>query len=102
MEIIVTSVSPDQLMTGKILGDLLVGLTQLAVWIIFVIIGLQLVPAFIPIGEIPKIEPSYLLLITATLLPAFVMIAAAMAAIGATATEAVKRSRLLAGSQFPL
>lgn len=102
MEIIVTSVSPDQLMTGKILGDLLVGLTQLAVWIIFVIIGLQLVPAFIPIGEIPKIELSYLLLITATLLPAFVMIAAAMGAIGATATESREAQQIAGWFTIPI
>jgi ABC-2 type transport system permease protein len=86
IEIIVTSVSPDQLMTGKVLGDLLVGLTQLIVWIIFVVIALQFIPAFVPIGDVPKIELPYLMLIIATLLPAFVMISALMGAIGATAT----------------
>lgn len=102
MEIIVTSVSPDQLMTGKILGDLLVGLTQLAVWIIFVIIALQLVPTFIPMVEIPKIELSYLLLIIATLLPAFVMISAAMGAIGATATESREAQQIAGWFTIPI
>lgn len=102
MEIIVTSVSPDQLMTGKILGDLLVGLTQLAVWIIFVVIALQLVPTFIPMVEIPKIELSYLLLIIATLLPAFVMISAAMGAIGATATESREAQQIAGWFTIPI
>ncbi|HOV06612.1 MAG TPA: ABC transporter permease, partial [Anaerolineaceae bacterium] len=60
MEIIVTSVSPTQLMTGKVLGDLLVGLTQLAIWILFVLIALRFIPLFLPIGEIPTIDVSYL------------------------------------------
>lgn len=102
MEIIVTSVSADQLMTGKILGDLLVGLTQLAVWIIFVLIALQLVPAFIPMVEIPKIELRYLLLIIATLLPAFVMISAAMGAIGATATESREAQQIAGWFTIPI
>ena len=33
MEIILTSVSSDQLMAGKIMGNLSVGLTQLLIWL---------------------------------------------------------------------
>ncbi len=102
MEILVTSVSPDQLMTGKILGDLLVGLTQLVVWIVFAVIALRFVPVFIPIGEIPKIEFSYLLLIAATMLPSFVMIAAAMGAIGATATESREAQQVAGWFTLPI
>jgi ABC-2 type transport system permease protein len=102
MEIIVTSVSPDQLMTGKVLGDLLVGLTQLIVWIVFLLIALQIIPAFIPIGDVPKIELPYLLLITATFLPAFVMISAAMGAIGATATEGREAQQIAGWFTIPI
>ncbi|EKD88629.1 MAG: hypothetical protein ACD_34C00423G0001, partial [uncultured bacterium] len=57
MEILVTSVSPTQLMAGKVVGDLLVGLTQLVVWILFLIIGLQVAPLFIPdMGTMPVID----------------------------------------------
>ncbi len=102
MEILVTSVSPDQLMTGKILGDLLVGLTQLVVWILFAVIALRFLPLFIPIGEVPKIEFSYLLLIAATMLPSFVMVAAAMGAIGATATESREAQQVAGWFTLPI
>lgn len=102
IEIIVTSVSPDQLMTGKVLGDLSVGLTQLIIWIIFVVIALQFIPTFIPIGEVPKIELPYLLLMAATLLPAFVMISAAMGAIGATATESREAQQIAGWFTIPI
>jgi ABC-2 type transport system permease protein len=39
MEILITSVSPDQLMAGKVLGNLSVGLTQMSVWVITLILG---------------------------------------------------------------
>ncbi len=102
MEIVVTSVSPTQLMAGKVLGNMLVGLTQLAVWIIFVIIALEIAPSFFPIGEAPKLEVSYLLLMAATLLPAFVMISAAMGAVGATATESREAQQIAAWFTIPI
>jgi len=88
MEIIVTSVSPSQLMAGKVIGDLLVGLTELAVWLLFIVLAAQFAPNWLPIGQSIHIDGSSLLLIVAIYLPAFVFIAAAMGAAGATATEA--------------
>jgi ABC-2 type transport system permease protein len=102
MEIIVTSVSPAQLMTGKVLGDLSVGLTQLAIWILFVLIALRFIPLFIPMGKIPTIDVSYLLLMAATMLPAFVMVAAAMGAIGATATESREAQQIAGWFTLPI
>jgi ABC-2 type transport system permease protein len=96
MEILVTSVSPNQLMAGKVVGNLLVGLTELVVWIFFGIIALNVAPKFFPIAPPPKIEPSYILLLIATLLPAFVMVAALMGAIGSTATE-MREAQQVAG-----
>ncbi|MCE5208333.1 MAG: ABC transporter permease [Chloroflexi bacterium] len=102
MEILVTSVSPEQLMIGKVMGNLLVGLTQLAVWILFAIIALMVVPSLLPIGEVPKIELSYLLLMAATLLPAFVMVAAAMGAVGATAAESREAQQIAGWFTIPI
>lgn len=96
MEILVTSVSPTQLMAGKVVGDLLVGLTQLAIWILFLIIGLKVAPLFFDIGAVPALDFKYVLLLIGTFLPAFVMIAAAMGAIGATATE-TREAQQMAG-----
>lgn len=96
MEVLITSVSPDQLMAGKIVGNLAVGLTELVIWIFFAIIAINILPRFIPMGEPPQIPASYILLLALTFLPAFVMIAAAMGAIGATATE-MKEAQQVAG-----
>jgi ABC-2 type transport system permease protein len=96
MEVLITSVSPDQLMAGKIVGNLAVGLTELVIWIFFAIIAINILPKFIPMGEPPQIPASYILLLALTFLPAFVMIAAAMGAIGATATE-MKEAQQVAG-----
>ena len=41
MEVLLTSVSPNQFMTGKILADICIGLTQILVWLIFIIIGVR-------------------------------------------------------------
>ncbi len=102
MEIIVTSVSPGQLMAGKVIGNLLVGLTQLATWIIFAIIAINILPTFIPIEQMPGIDTSNLTLIIATFLPAFVMVSAAMGAVGATATEAREAQQITGWFSIPI
>jgi ABC-2 type transport system permease protein len=48
MEILVTSASPDAIMTGKIFGLVSVGLTQLVVWSGIPLIGLFVFAAFFP------------------------------------------------------
>ena len=87
MEIVITSVSPNQLMTGKIIGDIGVGLTQLIVWLIFGWIGLKVAGQFWPVLQDFSIPASYLIIILLVMLPSFVMVAAFMAAIGSTMTE---------------
>ena len=96
MELLVTSVSPGELMAGKIVGNLAVGLFELLIWTVFTVIALNILPNFIPMGDPPDIPISYILLIIATFLPGFVMIAAAMGAVGATATE-MKEAQQVAG-----
>jgi ABC-2 type transport system permease protein len=88
MEIIVTSVSPGQLMAGKIIGNLSVGLTQMLFWILFAALGLLIGRNSIEWIQRVQISPGYVALMLATLLPSFVLIAALMATIGATVTEA--------------
>ncbi len=87
MEIVITSVSPNQLMTGKIIGNIGVGLTQLVVWLIFGWIGLKVAGQFWPILQDFSLPGDYITVILLVFLPAFVMIAAFMSAIGATMTE---------------
>ncbi len=87
MEIILTSSSPTQIMTGKVIGNLSVGLTQLVIWIIFGLLGVIVLQSLIPEMQSPQIDLGFLGLMVLTFIPAFVMIAAMMATLGATATE---------------
>jgi len=96
MEIVITSVTPTQLMTGKIIGDIGVGLTQLVIWLIFGWIGLRVGGQFWPILQDFSISSDYILLVFIIMLPAFVMVSAIMAAIGSTMTE-VREAQQVSG-----
>jgi len=87
MEIVITSVTPTQLMAGKIVGDIGVGLTQLVIWLIFGWIGLTVGGQFLPFLQDFSLPADYILVLFLILLPSFVMVAAIMAAIGSTMTE---------------
>ena len=87
MEILITSVSPNQLMTAKVIANLLVGLTQLMVWLIFAILGLLAAQNVFHFNAISALNAGQIGLMIAIMLPAFVMIAALMTAVGATFTE---------------
>ncbi len=102
IEMLVTSVSPTQLMGGKVLGNLAVGLTQLFTWLLVALLAVVIAPRFIPNVEPPKMEITDLLIMAGTLLPAFVMIAAVMGAIGATATEAREAQQISGWITIPL
>lgn len=87
MEIVITSVTPTQLMAGKIIGNISVGLTQLVIWLIFGWIGLMVGGQFFPFLQDFTLPADYIVVLLLILLPSFVMVAAFMAAIGATITE---------------
>ncbi len=101
MEILVTSVSPGQLMTGKITGNLSVGLTQLLVWGLMAGIPLLLVGSLLP-DQMLHVEAQYLALMMLTLIPSFIMVAALMAAIGATAAESREAQQIAAIFTLPI
>ena len=87
MEIVITSVTPNQLMTGKIIGNIAVGLTQLVIWLIFGWIALLVGGLFWPPLQAFSLPGDFALVLFLMLLPAFIMVAAFMAAIGSTMTE---------------
>jgi ABC-2 type transport system permease protein len=96
MEIVVTSVSTGQLMAGKVVGNLAVGLTELLVWIGFGLVMLVFLRANPAQVGIISLDPGYLVLAFLTLLPAFVMVAGLMAAAGATAND-TREAQQIAG-----
>ncbi len=95
MEIVVTSISTDQLMAGKVIGNLAVGLTELVVWVIFGVLALSFMSNMPSIGDL-NLDAGYLLLSFSILLPAFVMVAGLMATAGVTAAEA-REAQQIAG-----
>ena len=87
MEIVITSVSDQQLMAGKVVGNLSVGLTELIIWLLFGFLGFVIAQRYFPGAQNLNINMDFVALMIITLLPAFVMVAALMAAIGSTSTN---------------
>jgi ABC-2 type transport system permease protein len=102
MEILVTSVTPSQLMTGKIIGNIGVGLTQLVIWLLFGLIGLFIGGQFIPELRNISFSGDYIGVLVLVLLPSFVMVAAIMAAIGATMTETKEAQQISSLFSLPM
>lgn len=96
IEIIMTSVSTNQFMAGKIAGDLCVGLTQLFIWLLAAGVGVMaLVRIQSGLTDL-TVGSTFMGMLMLTALPTLVMIAALMAMIGATTTEA-REAQQIAG-----
>ena len=102
MEIMVTSVSSDQLMAGKVLGNLSVGLTQLAVWMITLFLGYLLGRNQFVWLQSLNISLGTILTIAAVILPGFVLVAALMAMLGSTVTESREAQQFTGLITLPL
>lgn len=101
MEIMVTSVSPGQLMSGKVIADIAIGVTQLFVWAIFIILALVIGKNYIPsLGGI-QFSGEMIGVILAVMVPAFIMISGLMAAVGATVSEASEGQQIMALFTIP-
>ena len=102
MEIVVTSVSPNELMAGKIIGNLSVGLTQLLVWMVIAAAVLIGFGDRIPFMQNLQIPWSELILSLLLMLPAFVFTSALMAIIGSTVTESQEASQVTGLITLPI
>ena len=87
IEIMITSVSPPQLMAGKIIGNISVGLTQFLAWAVLAASALLLFGNRIAFLQGIEISWSFLLTCLALMLPSFVTTSALMATLGATVTD---------------
>jgi ABC-2 type transport system permease protein len=87
MEIMVTSVSTAQMMSGKIIGNLAVGLTQLGLWLALAVLGVRIGRIYLDWMNGIALEPGLLVVILLVMAPGFVLIAALMATVGATVTD---------------
>jgi len=89
MEIVVSSVSPGQMMTGKTVGALGIALMQLAVWLVFIVGAVWLGSSVLEIDWLQNLDPNWrdILMIVAIALPSYLFIAALMTAAGSTFVE---------------
>lgn len=87
MEVVITSVSPGQFMAGKITGDIAIGLTQLIAWTLFIWLALTLGRERVAWLQNIHFSSEMILLAVLVIAPAFIMVSALMAAVGATVTE---------------
>ena len=87
MEILITSLSPEQLVTGKILGLVVLGLVQTTVWAIAAVIAFLVARANIPAAAALRIPPTLLPIALAWFIPFYLMMASFMATIGVSVTQ---------------
>jgi len=96
IEIMVTTMSPEALIGGKGLGLFAVSLTQIAIWIVSVVVVIIVGAQFLPPLQQAIIPWGYLLLVLAYFLPAFALIAGVMTAIGGAVAEVQQGQQIAA------
>ena len=96
MEILITSLSPEQLISGKALGLMAVSLTQMGIWVLAVVAGLVVGAQFLDFLSMIRIPWTFLLLVILYFLPAYALVAAMMTAIGGSVTE-MRQGQQIAG-----
>lgn len=89
MEILITSTSPNQMMAGKVIGALLIGLTQLFIWTVFILLAIWIGQNVLDLSWLQNIKPvwSDLGMIVVVALTSYIFIAAFMTLIGTTLVE---------------
>lgn len=96
MEVMITSVSPAQLIVGKASALISVALTQLVIWMLTVLVGWIIARQLFEALQVVRIPWDILLVLVFYFLPTFTMIAGIMATIGAMVTE-LKEGQQVAG-----
>ncbi|RMF46762.1 MAG: ABC transporter permease [Anaerolineae bacterium] len=102
MEILATSISPEQMMTGKVVGILGVGMTQVVAWLLMGGVAFLFVRHSVP--TLPPLDVDWGLMgrILMVLTPAFLMVCGLMASIGATLSNASEGQQLTSLITLPL
>jgi ABC-2 type transport system permease protein len=87
IEIIVTSVTPTQLMSGKILGLAAVALTQIGVWLVGSVVALSLVKSQVSFLQNMYVDPWFIVLALVLCVLQYLVYGAIMAGIGSIVTD---------------
>ena len=96
MEIMLTSVTPAQLIGGKTIGLLAAALTQLAIYVVAAVIGLGIAAQYVVELQQIAVPWTYLGIMALFFLPAYALIAAVMIAVGSIVSE-LQQGQQLAG-----
>ncbi|MBN1486158.1 MAG: ABC transporter permease [Anaerolineae bacterium] len=94
LEVMVTSLRPEQLITGKALALMSVTLTQVLIWCIAVALGSLVIRQFWTFLDDTSIPWSLLSIIALYCLPAFTLVAGIMIAIGSIAVDTRQAQQL--------
>jgi ABC-2 type transport system permease protein len=87
VEIMVTSLTPEQLIGGKAAGLIAVALSQFFVWTLAVVVGLVVGAQFLELLQAIRVPWTFLVVMALYFLPAFCLVAGMMTAIGSMVTE---------------
>ena len=87
IEVIATSVRPEELIGGKALGLMSVGLTQLGTWILTGVVALFVASPFVESVRNLQVPWSYLIVVAFFFVPAYALIAGMMTAVGGMVTD---------------
>lgn len=99
MEVLLSSVSPNQLMSGKIWGIAATGLTMVLSWIGFALLGVWLAPMIL--GDLPFSlmaiigDPRYLISFVAYFMAGYLLYAAVLVAIGSVCNTLKEAQNLM-------
>jgi ABC-2 type transport system permease protein len=96
MEIMLTSVTPSQLIGGKAIGLLAATLTQLGIYVVAAVVGLIIAAPYVVELQQVAVPWAYLGIMVIFFLPAYALIAAVMIAVGSVVTE-LQQGQQLAG-----
>ena len=102
MELLVTTISPNKLMAGKIIGIIAVGWTQLLVWFGMVLVLATAGSMVFDLSGWLSLSTGYLVLALALFVPSFIMLAALMVAVGATLTDVQEAQQVTSLFTLPL
>lgn len=96
MEMLITSMSPFQLIAGKALGLIGVALTQIVLWAVSIILVIVVAARFVDFLAALTVPWSFLIVFALYFLPAYGLIAGIMIAIGSVVTE-VQQGQQISG-----
>jgi ABC-2 type transport system permease protein len=87
MELMITSLTPEQLVGGKALGLMAVSLTQIGIWILAIVISLLVGARYLPVLRQARVPWGMLGIAILYFLPSYALVAGLMIAIGSAVTE---------------